>query len=57
MVQLGIKAKYRQIEERGETHILREPGRAYVRDSTLKSDTLRLDNTYAWNENAETAKT
>jgi len=55
--ELGIKVLHRELEQFGGAYALREPSEPYAADLDSESDVLRLKNTIAWNENAETAET
>lgn len=47
--KLGIKARYREVDEAGDTHILREPATAYSPNSMQKNTVLREENTVLLN--------
>jgi len=49
----GIKAKHREVTERGETHVLREPGAAYEPVFSGENDPLREINMVPWEKNLE----
>jgi putative transposase len=53
--ELGVKVLHREFEQFGGAYALREPSEPYAADLDSESDALRLKNTIAWNENAETA--
>ena len=51
------KALHRTVEHRDGAYALREPGDAYNGDLGTKSEPLRLENPFFWNENLESACT
>lgn len=48
--ELGSKALHRTVEHRDGAYALREPGDAYNGYFGTKSEPLRLENTFFWNE-------
>jgi hypothetical protein len=48
--RLGFRAKGRKIIGEAESYMLREPAVAYGVNFDHENDTLRLKNTYFWNE-------
>ncbi|HZA53698.1 MAG TPA: hypothetical protein VE616_05575, partial [Candidatus Udaeobacter sp.] len=55
--QLGSKALHRTVEHRDGAYALREPGDTYNDDFGTKSEPLRLENTFFWNENPAAMET
>jgi hypothetical protein len=54
---LESKVLHRELDQFGGVYTLRELSEPYAADLDSESDVLRLKNTIAWNENAETAAT
>jgi putative transposase len=55
--KLGSKAMHRAVEQKDGAYALRERGEAYNGDFGGESESLRLENTVLWNENAAAAET
>ena len=55
--ELGGKALHRTVEHSDGAYTLREPGDAYNGDFGTKSEPLRLENTFFWNENPAAMET
>ena len=51
----GSKAMYRDVEHIDGAYALREQSEAYDGNLPSKTEPLKLENTFLWNENAETA--
>jgi putative transposase len=56
-IDLGNKARYREVAEMGGTHTLREARGAYALDSSTESEALTLNNTVLWQQNADVVET
>ena len=52
-IELGVKAKHREIVQSDGTYTLREESETYGGDFASENDMLRLDNTISWEENIE----
>jgi putative transposase len=52
--ELGIRAAHRQVAEIGGACALREPGIPYAHGFEGKNDVLKPENSFSWNEVAET---
>ena len=54
--ELGSKALHRGVEQIGGAYTLREQSESYDGNLPGETEPLRLENTFLWEENAETAE-
>jgi hypothetical protein len=56
-VDLGMKAKHREVHKTDGASALREPREDYVRDPGVESEVLRPDDTLVWDKSTNSAET